>query len=266
MERHTPVTHGATNHTVDFGGLRLTDTSHAPRTRLGKHRHAFPALTFVLAGSFIEDFGRGRIHTCEPMSLLAKPSDAVHSNAYSNVGARSFIIECTTDNELYRVFERSMPRVARPRLTPMLLRAYDAFRTNTPEQCMLAEESVLELTRDAGNTRGARELAWLRRVEETVRDRCLERLSLTSLATDAGVHPIYLARAFRRRSGRSIGEYMTHSRLRLAMARLASTDDAISRIAIDCGFADQPHLTRVFRHELGIPPAKFRRLVSSIRG
>ena len=264
-EHQTPVTHGATNRTVDLGCIRLTETSHAPGTRLGNHRHGFPALTFVLAGSFIEDFGRGRVHTCDAMSLLAKPSDAVHSNTYSNVGARSFIIECTTDNELFRVIERSLPRLARPRLTPMLLRAYDAFRTNAPEQCVLAEESALELTRDSGDTETARELSWLRRVEETVRDRCLERLSLTSLAAEAGVHPIYLARAFRRRHGRSIGEYMTQSRLRLVMARLATTDDAISRIAIDCGFADQSHLTRVFRHELGIPPARFRRLVSPAR-
>jgi AraC family transcriptional regulator len=265
-ERLTPVTHGATNRTVDLGCLRLTETSHAPRTRLGKHRHAFPALTFVLTGGFSEDFGRGRVHECGPMSVLSKASDAVHSNTYSDVGARSFIIECTTDNELTRVIERSTPRLARPRVTLTLLRAYDAFRTNAPEQRVLAEESVLDLTRDVGNVQAARELSWLRRVEETVRDRCLERLSLTSLATDAGVHPIYLARAFRRRFGCSIGEHMTHSRLRLAMARLASTGDAVSRIAIDCGFADQPHLTRVFRHELGVPPARFRRLVSSVRG
>jgi AraC family transcriptional regulator len=266
LEFHTPVTHGATNRTVDLGGLRLTETSHAPRTRLGKHRHAFPALTFVLAGSFVEDFGRGRVHTCDPMSLLAKPSDAVHSNAYSTVGARSFIIECTTDNALFDILERSTPRLARPRLTRMLLRAYEAFRANAPEQRVFAEESVLELTREAGDTGTARELAWLRRVEESVRDRCLERLSLTSLAIDAGVHPVYLARAFRRRHGRSIGEHMTQSRLRLAMARLAATNDVISRIAIECGFADQPHLTRVFRQELGIPPARFRRLVTTSRG
>jgi AraC family transcriptional regulator len=254
---------------VDLGDVRLTETSHAPHTRLAKHRHEFPALTFVLRGGFSEDFGRGRTHECSVMSLLAKPSDAVHSNLYSNVGARSFILECTTENELFRGLERSLPRLARARLAPMLLRAYDAFRTSAPEQRVLAEECALELAWDADPVRDWRtneRPSWLPRVMDAVRDSALRQLSLTSLAAQVAVHPIYLARVFRRHNGHSIGEYMTQRRVRLAMSRLAMSSDPISRIAIDCGFADQPHLTRVFRREVGVPPARFRRLADSVMG
>jgi AraC family transcriptional regulator len=263
VETHSPVTHGATNRSVDLGDLRLTETSHAPRTRLAKHRHAFPALTFVLTGRFSEDFGRGRVHECGALSLLIKPGDAVHSNVYSEVGARSFIIECTAENELFRVLECSVPQLVRPRFVPMLLCSYRAFCADAPEQRLLAEEVVLELTReepDLRNWRTDHRPRWLPHVEEVLREGCRRQLSLTKLAADVGIHPVYLARMFRRHHGKSVGEFMIQSRVRLAMTRLATTDDPISGIAFECGFADQSHLTRMFRREVGVPPARFRRL------
>ncbi|MNC94304.1 Helix-turn-helix domain protein [compost metagenome] len=33
----------------------------------------------------------------------------------------------------------------------------------------------------------------------------------------------------------------------------------VSVVASDCGFADQSHLTRVFRRALGVPPAYYAR-------
>jgi AraC-like DNA-binding protein len=38
------------------------------------------------------------------------------------------------------------------------------------------------------------------------------------------------------------------------------TDDPLSQIALDGGFTDQPHLTRLFRRIVGVTPAAWRRL------
>jgi AraC-like DNA-binding protein len=40
---------------------------------------------------------------------------------------------------------------------------------------------------------------------------------------------------------------------------MLSTDQQLSEIAAGCGFADQPHLCRVFRDRLGQSPAVWRR-------
>jgi AraC family transcriptional regulator len=74
------------------------------------------------------------------------------------------------------------------------------------------------------------------------------------------VHPVYLARAFRRHYGTSIGGFMLQCRIRLAMRRLATSADSISQIALECAFADQAHFTRLFRREAGMPPGQFRRV------
>ena len=80
------------------------------------------------------------------------------------------------------------------------------------------------------------------------------------LAAECGVHPVYLARVFRRHYAQSIGSFMLQSRLRLAMWRLATTAEPIARIALECGFADQSHLTRMLHRETGATPARFRRV------
>jgi AraC family transcriptional regulator len=80
------------------------------------------------------------------------------------------------------------------------------------------------------------------------------------LAAECDVHPVYLARAFRRHYAQSIGSFMLQSRLRLAMHRLVTTAEPIARIALECGFADQSHLTRLLHRETGSTPARFRRV------
>src|SRR5690242_8175883 len=146
MSESTPVTHGVTDRAAHLGAFRLTETSHAPDTRLGRHSHAFPAVTLVLAGGFSEDFGRGRTHECGAMSVLVKPSGALHTNGYSKQGARSFILECTRESAAYPVLDESAPQHAAARLTAPMLELYAAFRTGAPERAMLADEVSLEIS------------------------------------------------------------------------------------------------------------------------
>ena len=39
--------------------------------------------------------------------------------------------------------------------------------------------------------------------------------------------------------------------------------ESLIDVAMETGFSDQPHLTRAFRTELGLPPGRFRSLVRS---
>ncbi len=67
------------------------------------------------------------------------------------------------------------------------------------------------------------------------------------------------ARQFRGSFGRPPYAFVTARRLERAKSLLARTDAPIKAIAADCGFADQAHLTRMFRVTTGKTPAVFRR-------
>jgi len=258
-----PVTHGVTDQTAELGAIRLTETSHSPNARIARHRHAYPAVTLVLSGGFLEDFGAGHTHECGAMSVLVKPADAPHSNRYSTLGARSFIVECTSESPAFDALEQAAPQPGLARIVVPLLELYSAFLAAAPERQVLAEEAAFEIARRLRSQHQWKTLerpVWLSRIADAAIEGCTHPLSLTTLAADVGVHPVYLARVFRRHYAQSIGSFMLQSRLRLAMRHLATTAEPIARIALECGFADQAHLTRLLHRETGATPARFRRV------
>ncbi|MFG0307172.1 MAG: helix-turn-helix domain-containing protein [Phycisphaerales bacterium JB040] len=99
----------------------------------------------------------------------------------------------------------------------------------------------------------------LEALHASVRSDVVDGVSLTELSELGGVHPGHLARSFKQRFGVSVGAY--HRRLRVAEAarRLSRCDETIARVANTTGFADQAHLTRTMKRELGITPAALRR-------
>ncbi len=99
---------------------------------------------------------------------------------------------------------------------------------------------------------------WLMDVHQFLLERFSERLTLSDLAVQAGVHPVYLSRVFRAYYGCSIGEYLTRCRLRLAMDLMTSTELSLAQIAIDTGFYDQGHFSNKFKKHLGISPREYR--------
>ncbi|HEV7704049.1 MAG TPA: AraC family transcriptional regulator, partial [Gemmatimonadaceae bacterium] len=83
--------------------------------------------------------------------------------------------------------------------------------------------------------------------------------SLSTLAQDAGLGELAFARSFRKRYGCGVGAFVRAERVEMAKRALAESARTVSAIAAELGFADQAHLTRVFRDATGWTPAAFRR-------
>jgi AraC-like DNA-binding protein len=49
-------------------------------------------------------------------------------------------------------------------------------------------------------------------------------------------------------------------RARAVAHRLASTARALAEIALEAGFSDQAHMSRVFLRRMGVTPGAFRRI------
>ena len=111
----------------------------------------------------------------------------------------------------------------------------------------------------AEDARIGRAKPWLRDVHDLVRASAPRRFTLGELAEHAGVHPVHLARTFKRVYGRTLGEYGRAVRIEWAAVRLLA-DEPIGRVALDAGFADQSHFTREFRRFTGVTPARYRDL------
>jgi AraC-like DNA-binding protein len=87
-------------------------------------------------------------------------------------------------------------------------------------------------------------------------EHALENPSLQHLAGLSGVSAFQLLRAFKRELGLPPHAYLVQRRLEKARGLLRSGVTPI-RAAIDTGFSDQAHLTRVFKRAYGITPGVF---------
>jgi AraC family transcriptional regulator len=80
-----------------------------------------------------------------------------------------------------------------------------------------------------------------------------------NLASIVRLSPCHFSRVFRNSFGDSPSEYVIRRRIERAKGLMLSTDAFLSQIALDCGFADQAHLCRLFRRIVGESPATWRR-------
>jgi len=84
-------------------------------------------------------------------------------------------------------------------------------------------------------------------------------LRLAEFARACGLSKGHFSAAFRNTFGRPPHQWLLLQRLERAKLLIATTNHALSVIAIEIGFADQSHLTRIFSRHIGLSPAAWRR-------
>jgi AraC family transcriptional regulator len=97
-----------------------------------------------------------------------------------------------------------------------------------------------------------------RAVRDHVEEHLHERIGLDDLAALVGLGRGRFTRRFRRSTGTSPHAFVLDRRVDRAKVLLARTGLSLPDVAVRCGFADQSHLTRVFRQRVGLTPGRFR--------
>lgn len=81
---------------------------------------------------------------------------------------------------------------------------------------------------------------------------------VASLASRLGMHRGRLHRAFKRAYGESPRNDLTKQRAASAVDLLLETALSIAEVAAECGYFDQSHFCRQFKHLSGMSPSRFR--------
>ena len=88
----------------------------------------------------------------------------------------------------------------------------------------------------------------------------LERsIDLIAIASVTGLSPSHFARQFRATTGVAPHQYLMRLRIERAKRLLSETDISLVTIAFACGFANQEHMTRMFKRGYAVTPAAYRR-------
>jgi len=243
----------------------LSELNQPTSRRVPRHEHELAYVTIVLRGDYLE--GWRRLEELHPMTAVFNPAGISHETIIGPKGAFFFTIEFR--DSYLRQLGVELPYQTTSDRGPagMLwagLRLFSAFRTKTPDPLAI-ESGVTELLGAASGFRSAEKKVprWLGRVKDRLREEFCTNLRMRDLANEAGVHPVHLARVFRAVERQTPGDYLQRLRVQAACQLLRDPRYPLAAIAAECGFADQSHLTRVFRRLTSTTPAKFRQTVAA---
>jgi AraC family transcriptional regulator len=194
------------------------------------------------------------------------PSAEVQSQSFHKAGGRCLAIELgaefTGRVAEYLPLLESRGGFVRGYPASLALAVYNEFCNEDEISLLAIEACVLELTVAA--VRYCRTLdvpcppTWLGSVEELLRQRFMERLMLHDISAVVGVHPVVVARSFRKFRGMTIADFVRRQRIYFAWRQLAKSSLPLSQIALEAGFCDQSHFSRVFKRLTGVPPSQFQ--------
>jgi AraC family transcriptional regulator len=249
--------------------LSLQIASYAPYQKVPNHAHETAFFCMALEG-FCTEIYRSKTRTYEPSFMSFLPAGETHSLKFYETGIRSFSIEIKSPllermRECCLNIDESV-HCRGGQLTQLYKKAYNEFCQMDDVAPLAIEGLVLEMLVEASRQRRDKEPQqfprWLKTATEFIHERFSECLTLNDIAEAAGVHHVYLSRAFRKHYRCTIGDYIRRLRVEYASRQILTTKSTLLEIALTAGFSDQSHFSRIFKCQMGITPTEYRRICS----
>lgn len=225
-----------------------------PGTRFRRHEHGSVHVCAVLEGGFLEREPDGW-RDLAPGTVRVSGA-ARHDCDFGPAGARCLLLELDdapleVATPRYLAGDPCLARLARD------LAAVASGSARPFDLPGLTAEFLAQIARRLRGRDGPPP-PWLDRVRELLHDTD-GSVPVATLAREAGVHRVHLARTFRDHFGVPVTLYARQLRLQAARRLLAAGDLPLAGVAARAGFADQSHLTRAMREGWGVTPGVLRR-------
>jgi AraC family transcriptional regulator len=249
----------------DIAGLTLMEVYYPADYREPHHDHPNPYFQCVLKGSYTEhEANRDIDYTA--FSLGFQPAGVPHISQIHQEGLHCFTIHIGPSwAERLQDHAGALRQATSYQggLLPWLgVRLYNEFRDSDDVSPLAIEGLALEMVAEAIRCDAMSPEypppRWLRQVTDLLHAHFAETLTLDQIARSAGVHPVYLGRAFRQQYRCTIGDYIRRLRIEYACRELSSSSTPLAEVALAAGFTDQSHFSKVFKRVIGFSPAIFR--------
>ena len=240
-----------------LSGARALRIVHPAGQLIPAHRHEWPLLTLPALGGYEEESDEGSVAVGGPAVVLHPPGRC-HANCIHSLGMETFSIEFDPAwlglSRSDRMFDRSFYWIGGP--VPLASRGLARLWSDARStEGVLQHATAAFLGMAIGSPRSAAP-PWLDAVRRQIA--CGEATTAGRLASSLGIHPRWLAHAYRQAAGEGLHETMLRRRVEQAAHLLRTSDRAIADIAFTTGFCDQSHLNRALGRFTGRTPSQVR--------
>lgn len=230
-----------------------------PDREVPEHTHEVAHFVAVVRGTYVTE-ARNADGPCGEGSVIFNPAGTTHRDRFRSDRGLFFAITLGDDiaTRIERVHAAAL-LIDLPSVRLLVEQARRELAAATAFSDLILEGLGLELAGTVArwrDPRDARAPRWLVEVRDALHDRCGGKVSIAELAALAGVHPIHLARAFRKHYHCSPGEHLRRCRIERVRALLLS-ETPLAEVALACGFSDQSEMTKAFRRATGTTPGAF---------
>jgi len=250
------------------------------------HRHQVYELTYVVSGCGVREVGTRSdtvvardFHLVRPNEIHRSRADATHpyrvcylqvdpqhlpaaaakdvADAFAELGAQpARVVSGAAGAE--NAFRRLLDELDRCETAARRERALGLAMTQA-----LAVEILIRFTRgmfagDAAAAAPTPERRIFQEITAWLRTRLADPPSLAEMAKRAGLSPGHFTNAFKREVGPTPIDFLTALRIDEATRRLHTSDQTISSIAADLGFASPGYFAQVFSKVKGCTPSEWR--------
>jgi len=251
------------------GGFHFTEGIHPGDSIIPWHWHPQPTICCVLEGGFTE-IAAGREVSCAPATVKFMPGGERHWDRFDRGPARGLLVEVAPEQiptlQPHAVVLDRQMHFHGGEVGDLAFRLHRELCGMDEAAPLAIEGLMLELlaqaSRQPGPAASPQRARWLLQARDLIEAGLDGHLGVTAVAVAVGVHPVTLARAFRRCFGCTMGEYVRHRRVERAMEQLRTSRASLAEIALANGFADQSHFSNVFRRTVGLTPSRYRRLIA----
>ena len=247
-------------------GFTLFESLYPPKLEQPRHTHTLASFSFVLAGCYLEKYGR-EAQTRQPSTIIFHPPQESHAVDFHNevriLGVQIDVQRLAYIREHSVVLESSLSYRSKT-VAGLGYRIYQEFRRMDSASALAIEGYIFEVLAEASrskvSTSERKSPYWLEQVKEFLHGNFSKSFVFEDVAKVAGVHPVHLARVFRIQNGCTIGEYVRRLRCEFACRQIAATEIPLSEIALAAGFADHSHFTKSFKAHFGLTPSEYRKI------
>jgi AraC family transcriptional regulator len=253
---------------AEAGGFALAHVSADPRNDVQRHTHEAAHFIFVTRGLYVSTADGAPDVVTSPV-LIYNPPGTTHRDRFrrrddGRFDGRFLSISITPERMTSIADGLTLAEqatcVGGAAASALAARLIGEMQEWEPASRLVVEGICLELTAQVARRDPFAEKTrprWLAVACEMLRER---DCTVSEIAAVCGVHPVHLARTFRRFFGCSPGAYLRRCRVERAAALLRGGSLTLTEVALRSGFADQSHMSRAFQHALAMTPSAFRRV------